>query len=119
MIWGVCPAGRRPFARRFLQIVLEELLYDGGVGILGPALYGDGDGVALLDAQAHQGHQLRACGGFAVCLGNGDGAVQGLDGLDQQPGGTCVDAHRVGDGVGELFYGDTSFLFLYLRDDIF
>ena len=87
-----------------LQIVLEKLLQAGGVGLLAAALQGDGDSLPLLDAQAHQGHQLGAPGGLAVGFGDGDGAVQGLDGLDQQPGGAGVDAHGIGDGVGELFH---------------
>ena len=89
--------------RRFcLKIILKELLQSGGVGLLVPALNGDGDGLALLDPQAHQGHQFGAHAGFAVGLGDGNGAVLGLDRLDQQPGGTGVDAYGVGDGVSEL-----------------
>ena len=66
--------------------------------------------VALLDAQAHQLHQL---GGFygAPVLGDGHGGVAvSLGGFGQQAGGAGVDAQGIGDGVREAFHGDTSFL---------
>ena len=93
-----------------LQIVLEELLHRGGVGILAAALHSDRDSIPLLDAQTHDGHELGRNGGFAAHLLDGDRAVQGLGRFDQQTGGTGVDAYGVGDGVLKLFHGDASFL---------
>lgn len=61
-----------------LHVVLAELLHGGGAGVFITAINGEGNRLAGLDAQAHDGHQLFCFGGFAVSLGNGDGAVHCL-----------------------------------------
>ena len=99
------PEGRGPCAS---QIFLEELLQSLGVGVLIAALQGDAHRVALLNAQPHQRHQLGGGSGLAILPGDGNVAVQPFGGLDQQPGGAGVDAHGVGNGVGELLHDVSS-----------
>lgn len=46
-----------------------------------------------------------------VTLGDGDlGTGEGLGCLDQQAGGTGVDAYRIDDGIGKRFHDRDSFL---------
>ena len=58
----------------------------------------DGHGLALLDAHAHQSHQLTHIAALAVLL-EGGGACKALHGLDQQAGGTGMDAAGILNGV--------------------
>ena len=54
---------------------VEELLQSGGGGVLVGTLDLDGDGVAALDAHAHQSHETGGVNGLAVLVNNGDGAL--------------------------------------------
>ena len=82
----------------------EELLHGGGSGVLVSALDADGNGIAALDAHAHQCHQAGGVNGFAVLVDDGDGALMGLGLLGQHTGRTCVDANRLFDGIREFFH---------------
>ena len=86
------------------DVLGQELLDSLNGSCLVFALGGDGDGLALTDAHAHHGHQLAHIAGLAVLL-DGDGAGILLGQLDQQAGGTCVDAEFIFDGILELFHG--------------
>ena len=101
------PAGSRCVLRRFqprrVQVLFEERLQRGSCGILVRAFHRDGDGVAALDAHAHQGHQLQRID-RSVALGDGDGALILFALLDQQTGGAGVDADRFLDGILKLFH---------------
>ena len=58
----------------------------------------DGDGFALLDAKSHDCHQLAHITGLAIFF-NGDLAGILLCQLDQQTGGTGMDAAGILNGV--------------------
>ena len=85
-------------------MLVEELLHGGGGGLLVGALNLDGDGVAALDAHAHQSHQAGGVNGLAVLVHDGDGALAGLGLFCKHTGGTCMDADRLFDGIREFFH---------------
>ena len=85
------------------DVLAQEFLDCFGAGGLVVALHLDGHGVALLDAHAHQGHQLAQVAGLA-CLFEGSGACKALGHLDEQAGGTCVDAAGILNGVLEFLH---------------
>ena len=97
----------RALVRWCSDVLAQELLDRFCCGVLVLTLDLDGDGLALLDAHAHQGHQLAQVAGLAVLL-KGRGAGKALDDLDQKPGGACVDATGIFDGVLEFLHAHFS-----------
>src|SRR5699024_7187217 len=94
----------RGLNRTYCSEVLGHELLDGfGGGVLIVTLDLDGNGVALLDAHAHEGHQLAHIAALAVLL-DGGGAGVALDDLDQQAGGTAMDAAGILNGILEFLH---------------
>ena len=87
-----------------LQMLVEELLHGGGGSLLVSTLDLDGDGVAALDAHAHQGHQAGGVNRLAVLVNDGDGALAALGLFCQHAGRTRMDADGFFDGIGEFFH---------------
>ena len=85
-------------------MLVEELLQSGGGGVLIGTLDLDGDGVAALDAHAHQGHEAGGVNGLAVLVHDGNGALAGLGLFGQHAGGTGVDANGLFDRIDEFFH---------------
>ena len=82
---------RARLSSRGSDVLAQELL-DGLCGCFFIIAFDlDGHGLALLDAHAHQSHQLAHIAALAVLL-EGGGACKALHGLDQQAGGTGMDA---------------------------
>ena len=112
------------FNEKFVNVKVDmekgegmELLDGCSCSLLILALDLDGDGLALLDTHAHQSHQLAQVAGLAV-LFEGGGAGKALDDLDQQAGGTCVDAAGILDSVLKFLHDHFSLLgipFIMLR----
>ena len=74
-----------------------------GTGVRFASVLCDGHGLALLDAHAHQSHQLAHIAALAV-LFQGSAAGKALDGLDEQAGGTSVDAACILNGILEFLH---------------
>ena len=85
------------------KAIRNELFQCRGSRVLITALHRDGDGIAALDAHAHQGHKLERVDGF-VPLGDRDGTLIVFDLLDQQSGRAGMDADRLGNGVGKALH---------------
>ena len=85
-------------------MLVEELLHGGGGSLLVSTLDLDGDGVAALDAHAHQGHQAGGVNRLAVLVNDGDGALAALGLFCQHAGRTRMDADGFFDGIGEFFH---------------
>ncbi len=99
------PQSREGFSSRHYtrsDVLAQEFLDCFGAGGFVVALHLDGDRVALLDAHAHQGHQLAQVAGLAA-LFKGGGACVALDQLHEQAGGACVDAACILNGILEFF----------------
>ena len=85
------------------DVLGQELLDSCSCSFLIVALDLDGNGLTLLDAHAHQSHQLAHIAALAV-LFKGDAAGKALDGLDEQAGGTSVDAACILNGILEFLH---------------
>ena len=92
VLCSVTKSPRRTFPARASHhagrsdVLAQEFLDRFGAGGFVVALHLDGNGVALLDAHAHQGHQLAQVAGLAALL-EGGGAGKALGHLDEQTGG--------------------------------
>ena len=94
----------------FSEVLRHELLDGFGGGVLVVTLNLDGHGIALLDAHAHEGHQFAHIAALAVLL-DGGGAGVALDDLDEQAGGTGMDAAGILNGILEFLH--RSFLLIF------
>ena len=72
--------------------------------------YGDSNGFALLNAKAHERHQLFRAGSF-IAFADRDFALVFFALLDQDAGGASMDADGIGYGIVELLKINRSFLF--------
>ena len=85
-------------------MLFKELLHSFDGSVLRGALSLHGNGIAILNGQAHEHHQLgRLHGLFA--LGNGNGGIcEGLCQLSQQACGAGMDAQGVVNSIGKFFH---------------
>ena len=89
----------------FLQVRVEERFHcRAGQGLV-HAFDAHGDGLAALDAQLHQGHQLEHVHSGTVLI-DGDGALILLAFLAQQAGRTGMNANGILDGLAKLVHGN-------------
>src|SRR5699024_10859454 len=94
----------------FSEVLRHELLDGFGGGVLVVTLDLDGHGIALLDAHAHESHQLAHIAALSILL-DGGGAGVAFDDLDQQAGGTGMDAAGILNGILEFLH--RSFLLIF------
>lgn len=98
-----------------LQIFLEELLNFSDSGILVGTLGLDGDGIALLNGQAHQLHQLGSLGFLVTLNDHNSGVGKTLCQLRQHAGGTGMDAQGIIYSISKFFYFDYSYPYFTLN----
>src|SRR5699024_1659126 len=92
-----------PSGGRFSEVLGHELLDGFGSSVLIVTHDLDGNGIALLDAHAHEGHQLAHIAALAVLL-DGRGAGVALDDLDQQARVAGMDAAGILNGILEFLH---------------